>query len=211
MTLRLKLAASIAAIATLAAAGAHAAVIYDVAAAIPEQADNTDYTVNFGAPAGPANLSFTINGYKSLDGQNWSEDDFTLTLNGLDIFKGTWNLGGGGTDAIYLNPLGFTANNISGNGTAVTWAGGQVNVAGLVNLVHGNNVLNFNYSAKPYNGGQNAGWQDLNDEGWGVEKVLVTSAGGVPEPASWALMLVGFGGLGAMLRRSRRLDALVRA
>jgi hypothetical protein len=27
--------------------------------------------------------------------------------------------------------------------------------------------------------------------------------GGVPEPASWALMLAGFGGLGAMLRRRR--------
>jgi hypothetical protein len=31
--------------------------------------------------------------------------------------------------------------------------------------------------------------------------------GGVPEPASWALMLVGFGGLGAVLRRSRRQPA----
>jgi hypothetical protein len=28
--------------------------------------------------------------------------------------------------------------------------------------------------------------------------------GGVPEPASWAMMLVGFGGLGAVLRRQRR-------
>jgi len=28
--------------------------------------------------------------------------------------------------------------------------------------------------------------------------------GGVPEPGAWALMLVGFGGLGAMLRRDRR-------
>ena len=27
---------------------------------------------------------------------------------------------------------------------------------------------------------------------------------GVPEPASWALMLTGFGGLGAMLRARRR-------
>jgi hypothetical protein len=27
--------------------------------------------------------------------------------------------------------------------------------------------------------------------------------GGVPEPASWAMMLVGFGGLGAMMRRRR--------
>lgn len=30
---------------------------------------------------------------------------------------------------------------------------------------------------------------------------------GVPEPASWALMLVGFGGMGAMLRRRRALAA----
>jgi len=29
--------------------------------------------------------------------------------------------------------------------------------------------------------------------------------GGVPEPSTWAMMLLGFGGLGAALRRSRRL------
>ena len=33
----------------------------------------------------------------------------------------------------------------------------------------------------------------------------------VPEPASWALMLVGFGGLGAVLRRRRQLTAAVAA
>jgi hypothetical protein len=31
------------------------------------------------------------------------------------------------------------------------------------------------------------------------------TTGGIPEPAAWALMLVGFGGMGALLRRKRRL------
>jgi hypothetical protein len=39
-----------------------------------------------------------------------------------------------------------------------------------------------------------------------VDSVCATSGGGtVPEPASWALMLVGFGGVGALLRCNRRV------
>jgi hypothetical protein len=34
------------------------------------------------------------------------------------------------------------------------------------------------------------------------------AGGGVPEPAAWALMLAGFGGLGVMLRRRRLLETL---
>jgi hypothetical protein len=35
-------------------------------------------------------------------------------------------------------------------------------------------------------------------------KFALDSSGGVPEPAEWALMIAGFGGVGAMLRSRRR-------
>lgn len=37
-----------------------------------------------------------------------------------------------------------------------------------------------------------------------VEDVIKVGAGAVPEPASWALMILGFGGVGAAVRRSKR-------
>ena len=39
----------------------------------------------------------------------------------------------------------------------------------------------------------------------GLDNISLTQSGGLPEPASWALMLTGFGGLGAMLRKRRRV------
>jgi hypothetical protein len=36
---------------------------------------------------------------------------------------------------------------------------------------------------------------------------LIVTPGGVPEPAAWAMMLLGFGGIGIAIRRSRKLQA----
>ncbi|TFU01185.1 PEP-CTERM sorting domain-containing protein [Polymorphobacter arshaanensis] len=43
--------------------------------------------------------------------------------------------------------------------------------------------------------------------GPGLDNVSLTAAGGVPEPASWALMVGGFGLLGGALRQRRRACA----
>ena len=45
----------------------------------------------------------------------------------------------------------------------------------------------------------------------GVGESSITVVGGVPEPATWALLITGFGGAGAMLRRRRAKDTFVAA
>ncbi len=51
---------------------------------------------------------------------------------------------------------------------------------------------------------QSLGYSVAGGPGYGEERLgTINLAGGVPEPATWAMMLVGFGGLGAMLRRRR--------
>ncbi|MGZ6018434.1 MAG: PEPxxWA-CTERM sorting domain-containing protein [Phenylobacterium sp.] len=103
--------------------------------------------------------------------------------------------------------MGASWLNDSGNLTNITWAGGQVMVTAPLALAHGSNTLTFAYTSLP--GPDHAGFQGTGDEGWGLENVQVTGAalaGGVPEPATWGLMIVGFGGMGAMMRRQRRLQ-----
>ncbi|MFI4965908.1 MAG: PEPxxWA-CTERM sorting domain-containing protein [Caulobacterales bacterium] len=215
MSLRQILAASAVTAATLLGASAQAATLLNDTSAPVQRADDTSFNTTFDSlGAGLANLAFTINGFGSLDGRNYYEDDFTLALNGSAIFSGTFNLGGGGSDAVFLADPGATVNNVSGNGTAITWTGGRVNVATPLTLAAGANTLTFGYHSLEAG---HAGAQALGDETWGASNIVVTQTAdsgsqsgsdavdvaGVPEPASWALMLMGFGGMGALLRRRR--------
>lgn len=64
---------------------------------------------------------------------------------------------------------------------------------------NGKNVY-FTFDVAKYDPTLNSGVGGVFNTG----HVGATLGGGVPEPATWAMMLVGFGGLGAMLRRHRR-------
>jgi hypothetical protein len=165
-------------------------------------------SVGFSANSGSAQsgaLSFKLNGFASLDGVNFFEDDFTLMLNGAPILTLSYDLGGGGSNAVFSNLYGAT---ISGGANAYFQGGTLlINIASLP-LIAGSNSFSFSYDSPtggslsdPLNG--HAGPQGLGDEGWGVSDVLLT--GSVPEPASWALMIAGFGLTGAAMRRRNRV------
>jgi len=207
MGFQLKLAAPMAALSLLAAGGSQAATLLSDTSAPFERGDDTSFNETFTSHnGGLANLSFEINGFGSLDGNNFYEDDFTLSLNGAAVFSGTFNLGGGGDDVVFLADPAATVNNISGNGTAVTWTGGQVNITTPLTLAAGSNTLTFGYNSLTVG---HAGPQSLADEGWDASNISVTQldsdpVGVVPEPASWALMMIGFGGAGMLLRRRNK-------
>ena len=56
---------------------------------------------------------------------------------------------------------------------------------------------------KTYSGVYSDIWGDIDTDIGGV-KVGELATGGVPEPATWALMLMGFGAMGVMLRAPRK-------
>ncbi len=190
-----KFAAAFAALALTAGAQASSVVYSNDYTSLGDMVSPGSFTsATFSAPAGAeGTITFDIQGYNSLDGQNTYEDDFTLTLNGTTtLVKGSWDLGGGGNS-------GFL-----GTFTGATWAYvGSQEIQVTVPFtfdVSGSDALTFAY-ASPANINQGAGGQGIGDEGWGIGKVSVAV---VPEPGSLALMLAGIGIVGGLARRRRQ-------
>ena len=165
---------------------AHAATVFSSdhsslgALASPGQLTDT-----FTASAGAAFLSFELQGYGSLDGENGYADIFNLSVNGTTLLTGSWDLGGGGANVIYLNP-----NNASVNAQATSYfGGGKASVYIPIALLDGINSITYSYSGVA---------QGIGDEGWGINAVSVSA---VPEPGTYAMLLAGLGLLGFMTRR----------
>ncbi|MCG7755923.1 MAG: PEP-CTERM sorting domain-containing protein [Nitrosomonas sp.] len=147
-------------------------------------------TRSFASGSGAGNISFEIQGYLSLDGSNCCTDTFSLYNDSDLLFQGTFNLGGGGTDIVFVNPNGaaYTAINLG------YFNGGLLNVSIPVTFTTGNHVLTFDYSGSP---------QGLGDEGWGLNNITVEGVAAVPEPETYAMLLAGLGLLGFTASRRK--------
>jgi hypothetical protein len=158
-------------------------------------------TWNVNTAGGPATLEFELAGYQSLDGYNNNYTDiFHLWLNGTEIFTGSFNMGGGGSNKILFNPNGGTAvtttygatDNIH-NSRQVTWEGGVTQIALPIDLLLGVNELIFAYTGYA---------QSLSDEGWGVNFASITTSVHLPESNSYILLLIGLVGIATLRRKS---------
>lgn len=186
----------LAATALLAAAPAWAATVYTLAAPTAPLDTLATTAAAFSAGAGDGVVDFTLAGYGTLDGDNYYIDILHVTLNGVEVFSGSWDLGGGGANVVLLAPGGATIGAVVNQ---------QLTISLPVTLAAGSNTLVFSFeSPTSFDGSGRAGFQGLGDEGWGLNALTVTGPAPVPEPAGGALLLAGLGTLGWLAGRRRR-------
>ena len=176
--------------ALLASVGAQAGLLVQDFNALGEHETTESITWSFTSEGGSSTLDFELAGYGSLDGfDNFYTDIFHLSVNGSEVFQGSFNLGGGGSNIILFNPNGgsaqtttFGTTDDSHNSSQVTWEGGVTQISIPLHLLQGENEITFSYS------GDNQ-WK--YDEAWGVNLATVT----LPEPAAFSLLFAGLFGL----------------
>jgi hypothetical protein len=121
-----------------------------------------------------------------------------ITLAGSSLSQYTFGL------ADYTFPIFFTKTTLSGNNGATVSAPGestfnsQVDTNGLFGPSPGDYGLQFSA-----NGVQYMGTATVDDTGNHISQISYDVAS-VPEPATWAMMVLGLGLAGGALRRSRR-------
>jgi len=133
---------------------------------------------------------------------------------------GTFTAPGGG--AIYVETYQVTGNQliVTADSGGVDWLSATFNGLKFVDESGGPTITGLTLDGASNangDGGAIASWTphsfevNLQGEAWGPSQQAIFDihfgAGGVPEPATWAMMLLGVGMIGGGLRVSRRKDA----
>jgi choice-of-anchor A domain-containing protein len=142
---------------------------------------------------------------------NFSDPNLVVVVNLLNTQGGTfdwnmtWNTITGAGNAYNQQVIFNFGDTSTVNLNRETW--GSI-LAANATVSNGGGNINGSLVAKVFNQGGEVHLGTFN----GFEGFLVTNdngggtPGSVPEPASWAMMLSGFGAIGTMIRRRRRQD-----
>jgi PEP-CTERM motif len=163
---------------------------------------------NFVSANGAAFGSFLSNGGRVLVHAAPNQDDFLnyvlpngLTLDGINGFNYPTQ-----SNTASLTGAGVTAG-LGAFGAGTSWTGtlfSHNNVTGGTCLITGDNGCILAKSGNLWAGGETttnfhspvAASFQLR-----VNELKLASAGAVPEPATWTMMILGFGGIGSAMRR----------
>jgi hypothetical protein len=147
------------------------------------------------AIVGSGVLQFDLLLFRTMDGVNAYTDQFNITINGDTRYQAAFGtIAGGGIDTVFLNPDGATFTRTDGLND-VHFGSRHITIGFAA--VAGANTFQFSYPSL----------QSFDDEAWGLDNVVigevVRTTPGIPEPATWAMLLTGFFGLGTFMRRRR--------
>ena len=170
-------------------------------------------------------VSFNLYGIESVDGngpQGNGPDPFLITVNGVQLYNiSIANYGGGNTQSYNGNLAQSGPGNTYAPGTGEIAAGTLGYGTGsfgdstyLVNFTIPNAVTTtISFTGATNEAASNSDGTTGGNEAYGVDNFRLTGTavsgpGAVPEPASWAMMIAGFGMMGAGLRYRRRRPQL---
>jgi hypothetical protein len=189
-------------VAAACAASVQAAALYS-AGATAKLASPSTVNASFNAGLGAGLIKLQLRGYGSLDGDSANIDIFHLKVNGVEVFTGTWALGGLGIDRVLFNPFGATATHAAGTTL--------VNLSVPVSFLAGANTVSYSYESPTFfDGTIRTGVQGLKDEGWSARSITITGKAPVvsvvPEPTTYTLFLAGLSCAGWAVRRRKLQD-----
>ena len=145
------------------------------------------------------NAPLPANGILRLEGGTGAIQTLTFSQAVVNPVFAIWSLGGGNTSASFI--FNQTPTFVAG-GPNSEYGGGPINVSGnTVSGVEGNGTVEFlgTYTSIT--------WTNPLDEYWYGFNVGFVSVAAVPEPSTWAMMILGFAGVGFMAYRRRNQTA----
>lgn len=154
-------------------------------------ATGASYQPCCGTPPDTSNTFVAFGGGNNPSG-NILSVSFDTILGELYTVNFDYGALGGGSESLTLQAAGqsFVVNPIADNSLVTTFQPGTFVFTGI----GGSTTLNI------FSGG-------VDNVDAIIDNVRITGAA-VPEPGTWAMMLLGFGGIGFAMRRSRRSGAL---